>query len=81
MSQASKSGFGDSNGAADATRREFPWLAWFRREASPAILSLGCPTAVPRSSVRTGGVASWIPAVSIEEVHSDWLQCDSLMPP
>jgi hypothetical protein len=30
--------------------------------------------------METGGVASWIPAVSIEEVRNDWFQCDSLMP-
>src|SRR5882762_6374616 len=57
-------------------RLEFPWL---RREVSLAILSLGYPTAVPRSFVRTEGVASWIPAVWLEEVRNDWLQCDSLM--
>ena len=71
--------FPTTTAATDAMRLEFPWLPWFRREVSLAILSLGYPTAVPRSFVRTEGVASWIPAVSLEEVRNDWLQCDSLM--
>jgi len=72
-------GLPTTTAATDAMRLEFPWLPWFRREVSLAILSLGYPTAVPRSFVRTEGVASWIPAVSLEEVRNDWLQCDSLM--
>ena len=57
---------------------ELPWIPSDRREASFARFSLGYPTALPRYSARTGGVASWTHAVSIEEVRGDWLQCDSL---
>ena len=66
--------------AAEAMRREFPWILSDRREASFVTSSLGAPTSVPHSFVCAGHLACWTHAVLTEEARNDSLHCDALMP-